>query len=79
MSGDLMYRQRETHRSNLHVPEEDTFPVRIKDIDVLRQTRTSKANASESTLNGIGTQKVLSRSLRNGFERQDSESREPSS
>ena len=74
MCGDVIYRHREVYRSNLHVPEEETFPVLRKDVDELRQTRTSKANASESTLNGIGTQKVVSRSLRNGSERQDSES-----
>ena len=73
MCGDVIDRHREVYRSNLHVPEEETFRVLMKGVDVLRQTRTSKANASETTLNGIGTQKVLSRSLRNGSERQDSE------
>ena len=39
------------HRSPLDVPNEDTFSVPLRYVDVRRQTRTSIDNASEHTLN----------------------------
>ena len=52
MSGAFIHRKHEKHRSKLYIPNEETFLIPLKYVDVMRQTRTSKDNASEHTLNG---------------------------
>ena len=51
ISVDVIDRCHEVHRSELYVQNEETFPIPIKYVDVMRQTRTSIDNASEHTLN----------------------------
>ena len=51
-----MYHHRETHRSILNVSNEDTFPIPLKYIDVMRQTKTNIDSVSQHTRNDQWTE-----------------------
>ena len=51
MSRDFIDRDHEVHRSTLYLSTEETVPILINYVDVMRQMRTSVDNASEHTFN----------------------------
>ena len=58
MSGDFMYRHHEDPRVTLYEPDDKTFPVPLKHIDVMRQAETLIDYVPENTTNDIWTKTI---------------------
>ena len=56
MSGDNINRHHADLRITLYAPDEKTFPVQLKYIDVTKQTKIDIDSVSESTINDIWTE-----------------------
>ena len=69
----IYYRHHEEPRVKLHDPENETFPVPLKYVDVMRQTHASTNNVSENIINDIW-KRMVSIFLRSGLGLQDSTS-----
>ena len=55
VQGDFFYRHHNEPRVQLYVPEEETFPIPLKYIDVARSTHTGLDVMQESVFMIIGT------------------------
>ena len=56
MSGDFTYRHHEEHGTKLHDPDDGTFPIPLKYVDVLRRTRDFYT-AAENVINDMWTER----------------------
>ena len=75
MSGNFTYRHHQDLRVTLYEPDENTFPVPLKYIHVMRQKETDIDNVSESAINNMWTEnKNVRLFLKNGQEQPDSKS-----
>ena len=68
MSGELIYRHHEVHRTKLFVWDATTFSIPLGCLNVMRQARTNIDNASQRTLEDSGIMTEESCSQRNGLE-----------
>ena len=51
MSGEFIHRHHEELRLKFYDPDNETFPIPLKNVNVMRQTQTKKKNVSEHTIN----------------------------
>ena len=56
VSGEFIFRHHEELRLKLYGTENETFPIPLKYVDVMRQTHTSICNVSEHIINGLCTE-----------------------
>ena len=56
MCGDFICRHHEEHRLKFYDPDNETFRIPFKGVDVMRQTQTSLDSFSEHIINGIRTE-----------------------
>ena len=68
-SGDFICRHHEVPRMKWYVPTEQTFPIAMKYVGVMRQTRTLTALEDTGTI--VGVKKVTSHIQNNSSEQQD--------
>ena len=75
MSGEFIYRHHEEHRLKLYDPDNETFPIPLKYVDVMRQTQTSIKRCSLNLSSMIYVpERRVSIFLRSGLGLQDSRS-----
>ena len=75
MSGEFIYRHHEEHRLKPYDPDNETFPIPLKYVDVMRQTQTSIKRCSLNMSSMIhGPERRVSIFLRSGLGLQESRS-----
>ena len=56
MSADLSYRHHEEPRLSIYDSDDDTLPIPLKYVDVMRQTQKSTNDVSENTFSDFRTE-----------------------
>ena len=60
MSGEFIYRHLEELRLKLFDSDTASIPIPMKDVDVMRQTHTSRNNVFEHVIDGMRSKRSVS-------------------